>query len=53
MAVELQNIIYLETLAAMSKSKDEEEINILSDIPQNLFKQVAKYLPLKYLGVNS
>ena len=48
MAEELRNIIKLETLAALSKSKEHEEVEILSDEPQILFKKVAKYLPQKY-----
>ena len=47
MAEELRNIIKLETLAALSKSKEHEEVEILSDEPQILFKKVAKYLPPK------
>ena len=36
MVEELKNIIRLETLAAVSKSKDQEEVDILTDGPQIL-----------------
>ena len=46
MVTELQNIIKLETLASLSKSKDQEEFEILNNDPQIPFK-VAKIPPPK------
>ena len=47
MAEELKNIIRLETLAALSKSKDQEEVDILTDDPQLFLKRLPNTFPPK------
>ena len=42
MAEELKNLIMLGSTAELSKSRDDEDIEILSEEPLTLFKKVAK-----------